>query len=499
MRRLGLILAITLPRFFLLAWPVSYLLSAPVHSIAQQLTSPAETEFAPTSTVLTTPPAPELATAQPLGVSNVVTETPFSERNFRDDVLSLPVDHLFGDWFGARTQLEDSGVTPSVTFVSNLMGNPVGGLRQGFTEANNVGVNFLFDLEKRRGWEGASFLATFSQRSGNSLSNDYIGNTFSAQQVFGASTFHVVDLAYQQKAWDDNVEFRLGRLAAADDFFVSSYTYGFVQGGIIGTPAGIFKNDPGMTGYPNATWGGLLKLKMTSRSYVMGGLYNGDTSIRDLDNHGMDFSMQGPLFAIVEAGYRHNQLAGDTGLVGNYKIGMWYDANDFADLATQSYGAALPNLGIDAPVSEGNYGFCAIFDQVLVPFSSPHEEIYRGLGVVGSVVLSPDQSKSQMPYYFTTGVAARGIWAERPRDVAAFAFIFGEFSSDIRFGQRQAQLIDPSVGIQKREMALEWTYIFRFRDGAYFIQPDLQYILRPNGYEQIPDALVCGAQVGINF
>ena len=46
---------------------------------------------------------------------------------------------------------------------------------------------------------------------------------------------------------------------------------------------------------------------------------------------------------------------------------------------------------------------------------------------------------------------------------------------------------------------MEWTYIFRFRNGAYFLQPDLQYILRPNGTGQIPDALVCGAQVGVNF
>jgi porin len=242
-----------------------------------------------------------------------------------------------------------------------------------------------------------------------------------------------------------------------------------------------------------------LVLGNTPQVCVVSGVYNGDTSIRDLNNHGMDFSMDGPAFAILEAGYRRNQLAGDTGLVGNYKFGAWYDDNNFPDLAVQSFGAALPNLGVVAPVREGNYGFCALFDQVLIPFGSPGEDIYRGLGVVGSVVVAPDESKSQMPYYFATGVAARGIWAQRPRDTAGFAFIFGEFSSDARFGQRQAQQIDPAVGIQQHEIAMEWTYIFRFRNGAYFLQPDLQYILRPNGTGQIPDALVCGAQVGVNF
>jgi porin len=104
-----------------------------------------------------------------------------------------------------------------------------------------------------------------------------------------------------------------------------------------------------------------------------------------------------------------------------------------------------------------------------------------------------------MPYYFNAGIAARGLSPQRPRDVLAFAIVFGEFSSATRFGERQARQIDPTVGIQDHEIALDWTYIFRFRNGAYFFQPDLQYILRPGGTGQIPDAFVVGTQVGVNF
>jgi porin len=52
--------------------------------------------------------------------------------------------------------------------------------------------------------------------------------------------------------------------------------------------------------------------------------------------------------------------------------------------------------------------------------------------------------------------------------------------------------------VQDHEIALEWTYILRFRNGAYFLQPDVQYIIQPSGTGQIPDALVVGAQVGVN-
>ena len=57
----------------------------------------------------------------------------------------------------------------------------------------------------------------------------------------------------------------------------------------------------------------------------MGGVYNGDPSIRDNSNHGADFSMDGPLFAIGEIAYQPNSLPGDRGLIGNYKAGFWYD------------------------------------------------------------------------------------------------------------------------------------------------------------------------------
>jgi porin len=450
---------------------------------------------------LEVPPNDEFASPEQTSGQNessgVVAEPPFDERNFESDVLVVPVDHLFGDWCGIRTQWEADGVTPTLTFVSDMLGNPVGGMRQGFTEADNLGFSANFDLEKRYGIEGGSFLYSMSQRSGNGLSQDYIGNTFSVQQVFGGPTFKVVDLAYKQQLMDDSVEFQIGRIAAGDDFLVSPYNYIFVQNGFCGNPVGIFLNAPGMSGYPNATWGSSLKVQSTERTYVMGGLYNGDPSIRDLDNHGLDMTMNGPLFAIAEVGYQRNQLKGENGLVGNYKFGAWFDGNEFPDLETQGLSQAQPGL---VPANhEGNYGFYALFDQVLVRFSAPGEEIMRGLGVTGSIIVSPDQSISQVPYFFTAGIAARGIYSERPRDVAAVGLVYGEFSSDLREGERQARQLDPTIGIQNQETAVEWTYIFRFRNGAYFIQPDAQYIITPGGTGQIPNAFVIGTQVGVNF
>src|SRR5215467_4361393 len=185
-------------------------------------------------------------------------QVPASLRPFQ---LTLPREHLFGDWLGWRTSLEDFGISPTLTFVTDIAGNVTGGKNQGVTHADNLGLDLLFDLDKLLGLQGGSFLASISQRSGANLSREHIGNVFTIQQVYGGQTFHLIDLAYQQKLFDDRIEVRLGRIAAGDDFLVSPYDWLFMQNAFCGNPVGIFFNAPGMTAYPNATWGSLLKVR----------------------------------------------------------------------------------------------------------------------------------------------------------------------------------------------------------------------------------------------
>jgi len=398
--------------------------------------------------------------------------------------LILPREHLLGDWDGTRTWLEDHGITPTLTFVTDSLGNPTGGREEGFTTANNVGLDLNFDLEKLCGFEGSSFLFSMSYRFGGSLSANYIHNVFTVQQVFGGETFRVVNMAYLQKLLDDRVELRLGRTATGDDFLVSPYNYVFVQNGFDGNPVGIFFNSPGMTAYPNDTWGALVKVRPTARIYVMGGVYNGDPSIRDNSNHGVDFSMDGPLFAIGEFAYQPNSLPGDRGLIGNYKVGFWYDNSRYTDFNTGGF-------------DRGNWGFYGMFDQVLVRFVEPAS--HRGFGVAGSFLASPDQSVSRMPYFFTCALVMRGIVPLRPRDIVGLGVVYGHFSNDLQDSQRRAQQLDPNVGVQSHETVMELTYRLALFKSALYVQPDLQYVFRPGGTGRIPDALVLGAQVAVNF
>jgi porin len=273
-----------------------------------------------------------------------------------------------------------------------------------------------------------------------------------------------------------------------------------MQNAIDGNPVAIFLNAPGMTAYPNATWGAELKLQTTERTYLHGGVYNGDIEqTHELHDHGLDWSMRGPVFLIGEAVYQVNQLKDDPKYPGNYKFGMWFDGHSYQDFGTQVLGSKAASLGFVPGVRDDNFGFYGLFDQIVFTFGSPDEKILRGIGITACVQAAPLQDRSTMPFFFEAGVLARGIFQSRPRDVAGFGVIYGRFSSDLRNAERAAESLDPSVGVQQEETVLEWNYTFRFRNSAFFFEPDVQYIIRPGGAGNIPNALVVGAQTGINF
>jgi porin len=460
-------------------------------AIARAQTAPASPSApapAPAASTVTTantsalPPPPEEPPAIQLETPAANTTAAPVNRSFP---LTPTQGHLFGNWLGALPYLQNLGVTPSLTFVSDMAGNPVGGIRHGFTSANNLGLSLLFDAQKIAHIQGGSFLVQVSERFGPSLTKQDIGNVFNVQQVWGGQTIRVVDVAYQQKLLDNTLQFRVGRIAAGDDFLVSHYDYLFMQNGFDGNPVGIFFNAPGMTAYPNAAWGALVKYKPTKRTYVMAGVYNGDPSIRANDHHGMDLSMHGPVYAMAEAGYQLNGQPGDTGLFGNYKAGFWYDNTLYPNYTTQT-------PGLITQTTRGNYGLYGLFDQMLFRFDKADRD--RGFGIFGSALISPDRSTSQMPYFFTAGVAALGLFPNRPQDTTGFGVLYGSFSTDLQAAQQRA-----GVAQQTSETALELTHRLIFLDGALFVQPDIQYIIRPGGTGLIANALVLGAQVGVNF
>ena len=430
------------------------------------------------------------ATVEPKTYSSADVDTSRVPEDLRPFEAPLRQGHLLGDWATARTYLEDHGITPSVTFETDMAGNVSGGRSTGFAEADNLGINLVFDLKKLADVPGATFLASAAQRSGSSLSQDRIGNIFSVQQVYGGETFHLIDLAWQQELLHNRVEVVFGRIAAGDDFLVSAADYLWMQNAFDGNPVGIFYDAPGMTAYPAATWGARIKTRPTPRSYLMGGIYNGDPAIRSDAYNGANFSLRGPLYVMGEGCYQLNGLPGDSLYLGDYKVGFWYDHSEFTDYNTVGYGTP-------PSTKRGSWGFYSLFDQVIFPFGTRASQ--RGLAIFGSVIATGREDISQLPWFFTAGFICRGAFSSRPTDLVGVAVAYGQFSSDLFDAESREHIVDPTIYPQTHESVIEASYRFRFDRNSLFVQPNIQYVINPGGTGRYNDALVLGCQVGINF
>ena len=95
-----------------------------------------------------------------------------------------------------------------------------------------------------------------------------------------------------------------------------------------------------------------------------------------------------------------------------------------------------------------------------------------------------------MPWMAVGGLLYQGLIPGRDTDVTTFVATWGRFSDGVR-AQQQAS----AQALQHYEIVLEFNYRANIT-GVFFIQPDVQRVIRPNGYSNIPDALVLGLNFG---
>jgi porin len=402
---------------------------------------------------------------------------------------------LTGDWGGLRTRLLDLGITPNLAFVTDVLGNPIGGRRQAVRESDELALSLTADLDRLAGWAGGQFHLSFSMRSGTSLSDKDIGNVFNVAQICCGHTYRLVTVALEQSLFDDRVGVRGGRLAAGDEFLASPLYDIFVQTAFNGNPMSILFNTP-ISVDPVATWGLRARVRPISQLSLMAGVYNGDPTLGDNDKHGVDWTMRGPLFAIGEIGVHLNQEPSATGLPGNYKIGGYYLAGKVPDQHRDIHGGSIALSGLSPQMHSGNGGFYILLDQMIYRDGGAGSR--RGLTPFVSLVVAPDSSVNTMPFFASGGLVYRGLFPSRPHDTAAFGVAYGAFSSQLARSQRDARSAGGAVGIQKYEIALELTYIVQATKWLQ-VQPDVQYIINPGGTGKIPNALVLGFQLALTL
>src|SRR5215469_1556156 len=112
--------------------------------------------------------------------------------------------YMTGDWGGLRTKLADEGILLRAHYLSETAGNPTGGLRQGTQYAQQIDFGADLDLGKLIDLQGGVVHVTFTDRQGQSLAADDVGNLISEQEIFGGGqNFRFAELSYAQSLFQD--------------------------------------------------------------------------------------------------------------------------------------------------------------------------------------------------------------------------------------------------------------------------------------------------------
>lgn len=414
----------------------------------------------------------------------------------------LKQDKLLGDLSGVRKSLEDKGVSIYATDTSEVLANPTGGFKQNATFEGNLLVILGVDTNKLIGWQGGKFNVSSYDIYGRGLSANNLGNWSKVSYVEAPVGVRLFELWYEQSVANDKMSVRFGQLAADQEFIISQNATLFVNSafGWPTLPATVLPS--GGPAYPLATPGVRIKAQINDQLTVLAALFNGDPA----DNGtGTSFRLDKGAFAIAEAQYSVNGEDKAPGLPGTYKLGAWFNSNNFPDMLKGTDGLSLANAASNGiPLQHrGDWSVYFVGDQMIYRVADTKDQ---GLGVFLRMMAVPDD-RNVMSFYLDSGATYKGLIPGRPDDTAGVGVIFSKAST------RQSQL-DQSIAfntgtpfpVQTAETMIEATYQIKLAPWWY-LQPDFQYLFRsmggvpnPNNPTQtIPDAAIFGLRTNIVF
>lgn len=381
-----------------------------------------------------------------------------------------------------------TGVRLYFDYYGDVLGNPLGGLSQNVAYTHEIVVGGHFDFEKILGWQGAQLTASFAEGTGYNLSND-IGNYFAVSESYVQGTGVLFDLYLTQKLFDDKLDLRIGRMSTGQ-MFANLPAFGLqVNGGINGNPNNFFSNAPFHAGI-TATSAAMVKYKPTETSYISSGIFQATPRLGVNGYHGADFSIRpgDGILMMFEGGWKPTfgarkqglskdaPAADDPGLPGIYKLGGYFSNYTFEQFS----GGQIYNA----------YGLYAMGQQMIC--RSPKNK-NNNFSVWGGTVYSPQTDISSNPFMGMAGTIWQGLVPGRDQDQWLTCFLISNFSTD--YGN---SLSNPGGELPTYEAVVETSYVIQLN--KYLgIQPDIQYVIRPNGYGSTPNALVIGLQAVLSF
>lgn len=365
---------------------------------------------------------------------------------------------ITGNWHDARTYLAEKGATFHGSYVINAASN-IGGRSQGATQASSIEADLTLDLDRLFALPYCSLFVSSAFRFGRNLANLRIGNRFSVQQVYGGQTIRLIDLYFSCKV-PDAFSLKFGRINTGEDFQSSKLFGQFMSNSFNGNP--ITPNFNFLFSvFPVSTWGIYFDANIHPQLLWKVGIYNNNEQIFANDTHGTYFRFTPSLGLLLysEVGFNVEHGPKSSGL---YTLGAGYSTGKTNKILKQDV--------------RGNY---ELYLQIEETIRFGEEEEAPSVAPFFTFLYFPED-RNEFPYFFMVGASAEGLIPSRAKDSWNIGFSQGFFSNDLDTKQTF-------------EGVFEINYKARITS-YFYLQPNLQYVLRPSGNRSISDALVFGLQ-----
>jgi porin len=447
----------------------------------------------------TAPPTIQIPTEETFEPSGPVSTGPFS---FLNGISRS--GFMLGDMWGLRTALAQYGISFALQETSEVLGNVTGGAKQGAAYDGLTQMALQLDTNRAFGLHGGLFNVSALQIHGTNLSSNNLLTLQTASGIESDRATRLWELWYQQKFLEeDRLDIKVGQQSLDQEFMVNA-NGAYLINTMFGWPMVPSADLPGGgPAYPLSALGVRARYRPIDPVTLLAGVFNGSPSPsgglccsgdpQRQDPSGTSFPLNGGVLVIAEAQYAYPSLG--TMLYANqreplarvYKVGAWFNSENFADQQFDNIGLSLANPASNGiPLSHhGDYGLYATVDQTV--WVDPTESD-RNINIFGRVLWAPQADRNLITFSMNAGLTFHEPILHRDDDTFSVGMGYAKVSSSAAsLDQATAFYSGSFVPTRGGETYLEVSYQYQVAPWWQF-QPDMQYVFNPGGGVANPNA-----------
>ncbi len=376
-----------------------------------------------------------------------------------------------GFW-GLSQWLADYGTEVTAESTNIYQTNVRGGLgthQQSGRFTGSYDIEIAIDFENLFGLQGWGLLAHgwggYPATAG--INATMVGSAFNVNwDAIGDRPLDLVEVILEWKPFEDELALQVGKINFARHFDTSEYandeTSQFLNGAFINNPT---------IPIPDYCLGAVVSVRLADGWAVVAGVGDAEANGRTT-GFATTFDGDDYYFYDLEMAFRAEWGSPRGPLLGNYRVGVWYDPRPRA------------SSGSDNPYRNGAGVYTSV-DQVLLRENDDPEDS-QGLGVFARYGHT-DERRNDLTDFWSLGFQYQGLFPGRDEDVLGVGFAQGLFSDAVG---------SPSAA--DLESVLEVYYSLKITPWAA-VSPAVQYLTNPGGDRAVAEAVVVGVRAQVAF